>query len=101
NHCSAYSASDSPRLRHGDSLHLQPDSNILSIFQWFLKGTGFAIPQSVEPSDVSHQGASSGSCAIAALNFVETDLDTEIGTWNPSTSPFFRNRALRDLIVYH
>ncbi|KAJ7820287.1 hypothetical protein B0H13DRAFT_2377898 [Mycena leptocephala] len=46
-------------------------------------------------------GSASSSCAIAALNIVETDLDAGVGKWCTSTSPFFRNRALRDLIIYH
>lgn len=101
NHYSTYKATLSLGLKYGDSMRLKPDANVLSILQWFLSGTGFTVPSSVEPSNVAFQGTNSGSCAIAALNFVETDLDTEVGQWNTSTSPFFRNRALRDLIIYH
>ncbi|KAJ6565571.1 hypothetical protein DFH09DRAFT_882767, partial [Mycena vulgaris] len=100
NHYSAYGASDAARLKFGDSMHVKPDAEMLSIFQWFIDGTGFTNPMSVVPSYVARQGPSSGSCAIVALNFVETDLAAETGTWSTSTSPFFRNRALRDLIVY-
>ena len=82
-------------------MHLKPDSNVLSIWQWFLSETEFTVPTSVETLDVAHQAAGSGSCAIAALNVVETDLDADIGKWSTSTSPLFRNRALRDLIIYH
>jgi hypothetical protein len=82
-------------------MHLRPDPTILDIFQWFLAGSEFTIPSSVESVSVPYQGAGSDSCAIAAFNQVETDLDTEIGMWSMSTSPFFRNRALRNLITYH
>ncbi|KAJ6469919.1 hypothetical protein C8R45DRAFT_790489, partial [Mycena sanguinolenta] len=101
NHFSAYKTSGSPELRYGDSMHLQPDANILAIFQWFLSGSGFPSPTSVQPSDVAAQGSGSGSCGIAALNFVETDVDVDAGRWSTLTTPFFRNRALRDLITYH
>ncbi|KAJ7163202.1 hypothetical protein C8R46DRAFT_1281572, partial [Mycena filopes] len=100
NHYSAYATAPYPSLRYGDSMHRKPDSTILSIFQWFLSGTGFTVPTSVEVGAVAHQGGGSGSCGIAALNFVETELNPDVGKWGPLTSPFFRNRALRDLIVY-
>lgn len=83
-------------------MHLAPDANILSIFHWCLRslfGSGLTSPTSAEPFDIASQGAGSGSCGIAAVNFVETDLDTDVGRWNTSTSPFFPNRALRDLVV--
>ncbi|KAF7344160.1 SF3b1 domain-containing protein [Mycena venus] len=101
NHYSLYSTTGTPELEHDDSLHLRPDSNVLSVFQWLLFGTGFAAPSSVKSSVVPRQAAGSGSCGIAALNFAESRLDTEVGPWETSTSPFFRNRALRDLILYH
>ncbi|KAJ7208122.1 hypothetical protein B0H12DRAFT_970495, partial [Mycena haematopus] len=100
NHFSAYKASGSPELRYGDSMHLRPDASILAIFQWFLSGSAFPSPTSVKQSDVASQGSGSGSCGIAALNFVEADLDV-VGRWSTLRTPFFRNRALRDLIVYH
>jgi hypothetical protein len=52
NHYSAYKASGSPRLAYGDSMHLKPDSNVLSIWQWFLSETGFTVPTSVEALDI-------------------------------------------------
>ncbi|KAF7359582.1 hypothetical protein MVEN_00681900 [Mycena venus] len=85
NHYSLYSTTGTPELKHDDSLHLRPDSNVFS----------------VKSSVVPRQAAGSGSCGIAALNFAESRLDTEVGPWETSTSPFFRNRALRDLILYH
>ncbi|KAF8148975.1 hypothetical protein K438DRAFT_1779470 [Mycena galopus ATCC 62051] len=80
---------------------LRPDASVLSIFQWFLSTTGFAVPTSVDSADGEVQKAGSGSCAIAGLNFVETELNTSCGVWNSSMSPSFRNGALRDLILYH
>ncbi|KAJ7865876.1 hypothetical protein B0H14DRAFT_2347761 [Mycena olivaceomarginata] len=93
NHYSFYSTTGIAELEHSDSLHLQPDSNVLAIFQWLLFGTGFTAPMSVK--------SSVGSCGIAALSFVEPRVDSQVGLWETSTSPFFRNCALRDLIVYH
>ncbi|KAF8170016.1 hypothetical protein K438DRAFT_1506230, partial [Mycena galopus ATCC 62051] len=101
NHYSLYSTTGIAELEHSDSLHLQPDSNILAIFQWLLCGTGFTAPMSAKSSVVPRQATGSGSCGIAALNFVESRVDSQVGLWETATSPFFRNRALRDLIVYH
>ncbi|KAF7342690.1 hypothetical protein MSAN_02026900 [Mycena sanguinolenta] len=100
-HFSTYTTSGSPQLVYGDSMHLQPDANILAIFQWFLSGSGFPSPTSVQCADVASQGSGSGSCGIAALNFVETELNADVGHWSTLTTPFFRHRALRDLITYH
>ncbi|KAJ7761129.1 hypothetical protein B0H16DRAFT_1266722, partial [Mycena metata] len=100
NHYSLYSTTGTPEPAHDDSLHLRPDSNILSVFQWMLFETGFAAPGSVKSSVVPRQAAGSGSCGIAALNFAESRLDTEVASWETSTSPFFRNCALCDLILY-
>ncbi|KAJ7744717.1 hypothetical protein B0H14DRAFT_3606912 [Mycena olivaceomarginata] len=44
NHYSLYSTTGITELEHSDSLHLQPDSNVLAIFQWLLFGTGFTAP---------------------------------------------------------
>ncbi|KAJ7159153.1 hypothetical protein C8R43DRAFT_860256, partial [Mycena crocata] len=101
NHYSAYHTPDSVRMSYGDSMLLQPDLRVLEIFQWLVDGTGFTLPASVSNSDVPRQGPASGSCAIASFNFVETKLDPEVGKWTNSASPFFRNRGLRDLIIYH
>jgi hypothetical protein len=101
-HYSVYSAcDDSTTLKYADSMHPSPDWSLLSIFQWVLRGTRFPVPSSVRSSDLPLQGSGSGSCAIAALNFVESNIRTDVGAWSPSTSPFFRNRALCDLILYH
>ncbi|KAJ7860208.1 hypothetical protein B0H14DRAFT_2350760, partial [Mycena olivaceomarginata] len=96
-----YRACEVSGLAYRDSMHLNPDANVLSIFQWFLSATGFPVPMSVESVNGEVQGAGSGSCAIAALNFVETDLNSSIPLWTTSTSPLFRNGALGDLILYH
>ncbi|KAF8161944.1 hypothetical protein K438DRAFT_1776222 [Mycena galopus ATCC 62051] len=101
NHCSVYRACEFSGLTYRDSMRLHPDANVLSIFQWFLSTTGFAVPTSVDSADGEIQNADSGSCAIAALNFVETYLNPSCGVWNSSMSPSFRNSVLRDLILYH
>ncbi|KAJ7123891.1 hypothetical protein C8R43DRAFT_840170, partial [Mycena crocata] len=101
NHHSVYNATDSTKLRFGDSLNVNSDTGVLPVLQWVLGGTGFTVPVSVAASTVLRQGPGSGSCGVAALNFVERKLDPEVGTWSTEMSPFFRNRALRDLILYH
>ncbi|KAJ7674380.1 hypothetical protein B0H14DRAFT_2423848 [Mycena olivaceomarginata] len=90
NHYSLYSTMGISELEHSDSLHLQPDSNVLAIFQWLLLGTGFTTPTLVKSLAVPRQATGLGSCGIAALNFVESRVDNNVGSWKTSTSPFFR-----------
>ncbi|KAJ7269471.1 hypothetical protein C8J57DRAFT_1001580, partial [Mycena rebaudengoi] len=101
-HYSAYRVdADDDVLVHGDSMRLSPDPTLISAFEWLLSDTGTQIPLFIRAGDVSRQNSDSGSCGIASLNFVEIDLDPGAPKWTNSNSPFFRDRALRDLVVYH
>ncbi|KAJ7252653.1 hypothetical protein C8J57DRAFT_1519965 [Mycena rebaudengoi] len=101
-HYSAYRVdADDDVLVHGDSMRLSPDPTLISAFEWLLSDTGTQIPLFIRAGNVSRQNSASGSCGIASLNFVEIDLDPGAPKWTNSNSPFFRDRALRDLVVYH
>ncbi|KAJ7804801.1 hypothetical protein B0H14DRAFT_3485921 [Mycena olivaceomarginata] len=51
NHCSVYRICEISGLTYQDSMCLHPDAKVLSIFQWLLSRTGFAVPTSVESAD--------------------------------------------------
>lgn len=92
-------------IEYGDSLHRPCHSGVLDILHWILAdlGEGFQPPCSILAGEISHQGngGGKGSCALAALNFVQRKLDNSIPAWSGSTAYRFRDQAMRDLIVYH
>ncbi|KAJ7430320.1 hypothetical protein B0H11DRAFT_1715707, partial [Mycena galericulata] len=100
-HYSTYREASSPALVQRDSMDNEPDENILAIFQWILAGTGRDIPLEVCAEETARQSAGSGSCGIAALNFIESEIDEEVAQWTDSTSHLFRRRGIRDLVVFH
>ncbi|KAJ7207443.1 hypothetical protein GGX14DRAFT_329156, partial [Mycena pura] len=103
-HYSAYRDASSPVLIQRDSMDNEPDKNILAIFQWILAGTGRHIPLQVEvcAEETARQSAGSGSCGIAAHNFIESEIAEEVAQWTDSASDLFRRRcALRDLVMFH
>ena len=74
------------------------------MFQWVFAGLGHNIPSQIVSGAIALQGSGNGgdgSCASAALNFVESQLDTSIPRWSGSASEVYQNMCLRDLIVYH
>lgn len=93
-------------LEHGDSLHQPHASDILEIFQWIFSGVmdDERIPWHVKTDLGARQGMGNGgdgSCGIASHNFSERRIDADIPHWSGPTSHIFRDRALRDLLVYH
>jgi hypothetical protein len=102
NHHSVYrNDPDADVIVHGDSMGFVPDPSLISIFEWLLAGTPQDIPLYIQAGKVSRQSSASGSCGLASLNFVEIDMDPTAPKWTNSDSAFFRDRALRDLVVYH
>ncbi|KAJ6610816.1 hypothetical protein B0H10DRAFT_1810955, partial [Mycena sp. CBHHK59/15] len=82
NHYSVYRDNmSSAALEYGDSMHLLPDSKIMLIFQWLLSGTRQRIPIQAYSTEISRQATDSGSCGIAAQNFIETDLEPGAANW--------------------
>ena len=91
-------------FEHGDSLRRPPFHEAPEILQWVFAGLGHNIPSKIVSGPIALQGSGNGgdgSCAIAALNFVESRLDASVPKWSGSASEVYRNMCLRDLIVYH
>ena len=105
NHYAAYLyRRDQPYFEHSDSLHRPPFREAPEILQWVFAGLGHNIPSQIVSGAIALQGSGNGgdgSCAIPALNFVESRLDASIPKWSGSASEVYRNTCLRDLIVYH
>ena len=96
-------------LKHSDSLgHLASD-DILPILRWILSGTNYPLPIHIHEIDAPRQAASgtgSGSCGIAAHDFVLRHLAVDSSSnlcpqWTSLESPRFRDDALLDLVEYH
>ncbi|KAJ7269191.1 hypothetical protein C8J57DRAFT_1010527, partial [Mycena rebaudengoi] len=88
-------------LVHSDSMKNGPQEDVLAIFQEIITGTGCTVPAEAFIEATARQAAGSGSCGIAAHNFVETNIDENIDAWTNSTSYIFRCRAMRNLVVFH
>lgn len=108
NHFSAYYHGAAPYsdLEHGDSTHEQPTSNVLAIFRWvfFDVMDSDHLPLRIKTDLGARQGMGNGgdgSCGLASHNFSERRIDSDVPQWSGPTSRLFRNRALRDLLVYH
>ncbi|KAF5378116.1 hypothetical protein D9615_007548 [Tricholomella constricta] len=102
-HYTVYRAANTLFLEHADSLGGPPAPDMLAIIQWVMSGLdiNFVIPCSIVSSAVTKQSPGSGSCGIAAMAFVEACTDVTAPLWSNVDSPVFRNKALRDLILYH
>lgn len=103
-HYSAYRLH--PRCKNlelGDSMRRPSSTDIAPAFRWLLAGldaSGYCPPQRVVEGHIAHQGQQSGSCAIAALNFISRGT-LDIPAWTDSTSAEFRKKHLQDLLIYH
>lgn len=103
NHYASYIYKKSPQLFHNDSLGHPPAPNVLFVFSWLLDSLDLPIPTRIQSGTISKQTASVGygSCGIAAHNFIEADADDEIPLWDACSSHAFRDKALRELIIFH
>lgn len=103
NHYAAYFHHQfSSHVSHGDSMALPPASDIEDIYRWIVSDL-CVLPPSIrtEPVALQSNDAGTGSCAIAAHNFIESRVDDRIPSWSSERATLFRDAALRDLIVYH
>ncbi|THU93981.1 hypothetical protein K435DRAFT_602551, partial [Dendrothele bispora CBS 962.96] len=103
NHFTAYFIDSSTRvLWYGDSLGHTFDLSIASVVNWVLDG--ICAPLTVRPGQISSQpvngSTGSGSCGIAAFNFVERRVTATV-PWTPQTSDEIRKSMIRDLVTYH
>ena len=107
NHYSSYVTSvNSDKFDHGDSMHNPPLPEALQVFQWVFTDIPGFKPEKIDSKAhwVERQGngnGGDGSCGIAALNFTERCLDPDTPSWSGPHSQLFRDRALRDLVLYH
>ncbi|KAF9539206.1 hypothetical protein CPC08DRAFT_824576 [Agrocybe pediades] len=97
NHYTVYHF-DKKKVIYGDSLKHPPSSDVKSILQ---SSCGQPIPASIHLGTISKQGSASGSCGIAALNFIGRYTEGEVLEWSDSKSHLFRMKALQDLLLYH
>ena len=76
---------------------------VLPVLQWVLSGLNidYCVPGNFIKGELSKQGWTSGSCGIAAENFVASRADPSIPAWSDALSSVFRNLALRNMLVYH
>lgn len=102
-HFSGYFSYQNGPLEHGDSMGLLAAPKLLPILIWVFAGleTAFIMPHSVHEARVSRQGLASGSCGIAALNFIMSNANSKAPNWSNETSPQFWDDALLKLLVYH
>ncbi|KAJ7447814.1 hypothetical protein FB451DRAFT_990315, partial [Mycena latifolia] len=106
-HYAGYSHSPTIALQHGDSLHRPPPRDVLPIIQWVfsdLPSTAILLPPpEITPGTIEQQraDAGSGSCFLAAQNFIEHQADPGVPSWIPEMSAQFRNKALREVVLYH
>ncbi|KAF7361212.1 hypothetical protein MSAN_01153300 [Mycena sanguinolenta] len=103
NHFSGYhyKASLPVDLHHGDSMGRPAQDDILPSFQWLLEHTGHQAPRRIlENGITARQGPQSGSCGIAAVDYVTLGC-AATAPWTDEASPAFRNKSLQDLIIYH
>ncbi|KAJ7784245.1 hypothetical protein B0H16DRAFT_1296065 [Mycena metata] len=99
-----YQTTSSMDLHLGDSLGHAPAPGILPSIAWVLDRTGHQAPPRVRGDGiVARQGPQSGSCGIAAINFVArgTGGKADGVVWEDNVSPGLRNKSIQDLIVYH
>ncbi|KAH7903228.1 hypothetical protein BJ138DRAFT_1020965, partial [Hygrophoropsis aurantiaca] len=102
NHYAAYCYQKSSHVLHNDSMGLAPANDALEILSWLLDGLKYPMPQYIQKGALALQTPTMahGSCGIAAHNFIESLADDTIPHWTSATSPAFRDKALRDLILF-
>lgn len=111
-HYSAFTLDRSqPLLLHSDSLGYRAPGDVLPILQWVLSGMNYPFPTYVHEMVVPRQaasGAGSGSCGMAAHDFVLSHFTPGSGVsdpssyrWTSSESPCLRDDALSDLVNFH
>ncbi|KAJ7736708.1 hypothetical protein DFH07DRAFT_697810, partial [Mycena maculata] len=107
NHYAGFSHSVSVPLLHGDSMGFPPPLDALPIEQWLfsdLPSTAISLPPTeITPGQIGQQrvNAGSGSCFIAAQNFLESIADSTLLRWVQERAMEFWDKALRELILYH
>ncbi|KAJ3911610.1 hypothetical protein F5877DRAFT_85747, partial [Lentinula edodes] len=101
-HYAAYFCDGAAVFQHGDSLHHPPASDICDVLNWVL--ADIFPPKTVCTGSIALQpgsGQGSGSCGIAAFNFIECRVNKCASEWTPVVSSAFHQKMLIDIITYH
>ncbi|KAG2006002.1 hypothetical protein CC2G_002361 [Coprinopsis cinerea AmutBmut pab1-1] len=89
-------------LQHCDSLGRSPPPFALPMFRALLSGNpDVPLPEHIAQVPVPMQSRASGSCGIAAFNFLQAQLAPDTLPWTDSSSEHHRMVALRDLALFH
>lgn len=88
-------------LEYGDSSHGPPDNEVLEVWRWILDGTGHPKPNQLDAGTIERQmsRAGSGSCGVAAHNFIVSKVDRSLPLWQPEHSQQHRDGHLRDILM--
>jgi hypothetical protein len=89
-------------IQQGDSLRWDKDDDMFAKLQWFLSDVTEAQGTWTEEYLFTpYQGDGSGSCAIIALNAIQTSVDWHEPTWSSASAAEFRHKWLRELVIHH
>ncbi|KAE9386418.1 hypothetical protein BT96DRAFT_1006114 [Gymnopus androsaceus JB14] len=86
----------------GDSKFGNPPDDIQTTVNWILKG--ISMPCEIQRGFISTQpgvGRGSGSCGVAAFNFIERKRNLLLPSWTPTSSSNLQMKMLLDLVIYH
>lgn len=104
NHYSAY-VLDGENLSYSNSLGLSPNQIDVDVLRWVFADIVACSMTSVQQVDGPRQnvtGVGSGSCGIAAHDFVASYFGiSTTGRWTSLRSAEMRDQALHDLLRYH
>jgi hypothetical protein len=100
-HWAAYGYDRSIVLRHRDSQDQPPSPKVLDVLDWVLDGLNLPFPTEIRSVAGLRQPIGSGSCGLAAQNFVDCRMDPGRPQWAPACAQQERDEWLRDLILFH
>jgi hypothetical protein len=85
-----------------DSAGKEPDEEMIGALSWLLKGLHLRLPSRIYSVTGPLQGPDSGSCGIAALNYLECRMFPKAELWDgDGSSPRFRNRLIEIILRWH
>ncbi|KAJ3568104.1 hypothetical protein NP233_g5933 [Leucocoprinus birnbaumii] len=100
NHFTAYRSIDFVSIEFGDSLGGKSQPHINAALEWSASTSRVSFMKPI-CGGVNIQGPRSGSCGIAALNFIHCGIDPQVEPWSPQNSSQMRREFLFKLIFYH
>jgi hypothetical protein len=89
-------------VQQGDSLHCDPDANMLAMVRWLLGDITREYGEWKEMMlTVPQQGVGSGSCGIVAMSAIERHIVQTSVPWSTHLATQFRHRWLGELVQHH